>query len=714
MDQTLPGGKGTEPPSRSSPAGWHLPPRLVEAMEETRRVLRGAPLLLAGLLAVAASLALGFTGRYRRRRTDAQSGRVYRSWRERLPKGRTKVGLKCTLRVDTGEAFPNGGEGEGGPFQPEECRHVVSTPGSWTLGADGLAQFPKLLSLELKGVAGLPEDLLAHSAGLTELALDDTDALPKLAGLPLELLHLRRLRNFRGWDASYFHGLRVLKSLKILDTRGFTRLPDGAFRDLTGLEDLVVARHKGLRSLPGDLLPASRGLTRILFVDNGLTAIEPGWFKHKPALHRVILKHNKIGELAADTFPYHHPEMEYLNLSDNRIRFKEGPASFQDTFKGFPALKLLHLQRNQIERLPPGVLDPLRALEFLRIEAQGGQGLQELPPNLLRQNRALTTVRFMDNQFTSVPPDLLHGLTLMTKVDLSGNRALEAIPDGFFRDAPDMFKLYLYGTSISQLTPQTFGPLTKLGKLRIENCKITRIDPATFSGWTSLTELNLAGNALTEIAEGTFADLVGLRELELGENRLTSLGKGATCPLTRLTRLTLSQRSGAAAAAGAAGCIRIEDFPAPVGRLMARGCFEVDPKYRRCMDPEDPDVKAGCSLGAPGRPPRAGGTRAQGATPTGEAGQEEAAEGPGAARRCPGSTLSLGGRPQGGPLIRRLGSGPTTGPDAAAAGFGWAASILIAAHVGVVVRKLWLRRRASKALKAHSRHGVRSISNVRI
>ena len=237
------------------------------------------------------------------------------------------------------------------------------------------------------------------------------------------------------------------------------------------------------------------------------------------------------------------------------------------------------MDSNELDDIPLGAFDSLKGIQLISLKSQRGKGLRSLHPNLFRCNKMLASIRLMGNQLTQVPPDLLHGLTLMTKVDLSMNPALQAIPNNFFKDAPNMFKLYLYGTSISQLTPRMFGLLAKLGRFRTENCKITRIDPATLSGWTSLTHLDLAGNALTEIGEGTFADLVGLRVLELQGNRLTSLPKAVLRPLTGLTRLTLSQRSppgGAAAADGVSGCLRAEELPDSAGKLMAQGCFAAD------------------------------------------------------------------------------------------------------------------------------------------
>ena len=476
----------------------------------------------------------------------------------------------------------------------------------WTAGADALARFPDLAVLSLAGVSGLPPGLLARSSRLTELVLrDGASPVPTLRNLPLKRLELRNLEaGVGGGLAECFRGLRALENLVIHNVRGLTSLAVGALRDLESLIEIRVEMNRDLEALPDALLPASRDLRVMQILGNGrLTALAPGWFKDKPELVDCRIVANGITSLRSDTFD-HQPRIRFLILNGNRLRFEEaGTRPLQQMFKGLPNIQEIEMDSNELDDIPLGAFDSLKGIQLISLKSQRGKGLRSLHPNLFRCNKMLASIRLMGNQLTQVPPDLLHGLTLMTKVDLSMNPALQAIPNNFFKDAPNMFKLYLYGTSISQLTPRMFGLLAKLGRFRTENCKITRIDPATLSGWTSLTHLDLAGNALTEIGEGTFADLVGLRVLELQGNRLTSLPKAVLRPLTGLTRLTLSQRSppgGAAAADGVSGCLRAEELPDSAGKLMAQGCFAADPEYRRCMDPEDARVQEQCAPGAGG------------------------------------------------------------------------------------------------------------------
>ena len=645
---------------------------------------------------------------------------------------------QCALDPATGEIEMSeiGQDPRQGGDGPCDYLEIAGKKGGTQWGApeDSLKQVnPAALSaVEVRNVMGVPGDLLRQARGITHLELRNNTGWPYLAGLPLQKLRLKAVQVNAGdpttWDGDPFSGLQDLKELSVSECGGLTRFPADAFRELTSLMELYISKCPDLVALPDDW-SAMRDLEIVVILETGLTALGPGWFKNKPQLKTIRLKQNKIASISSDTFVDDLPKVEVVDLEENRIgRIERGSRPFRDTFKGLGHLGLLKLGYNRITHLPPGVFDGLKNCYFLKVEEQGGEGLRELHPQLLRKMVSLTSIRFLGNQFRSLPRDLLRGLTLMTKVDFSRNAHLRGLPGGFFRDTPDLAKLYLYGTRISQLTPRMFGRLAKLGKLRIENCEITRIDPATFSGWTGLTELDLAGNALMDIGVGTFVDLVSLKSLKLRGNRLMPLPKDTLCPLTGLTQLTLSQGSPSDGADREPECVRVKDFPAPerVGKLMAAGCFKYDSAYRRCMDPDDPIVRLECAstkrpkgtsaegdypktgLEPPSAGPRAGRPDGDGpwARPTDyaaglasgdqENGQEDSqgVHGPASGPRggCPGPGRKALPR-----LVpsRVLPSGAS--PSSAALHLVWASAVVLMAYLG---RKLYARAGG----KARTRH----------
>ena len=662
-------------------------------------------------------------------------GAQRRSVRFRHKRTRWDGGPACSCSVDPASgAFSVQGR-QGGPDAPcgapeagpAACSHVQVGSGPWGAGAslEELARqagaaggLPHLSSVTLSGTRGVPVGLLARATRLTYLDVGEgVDALPSIAGLPLRQLSLQGLADFTGFPPVYFHGQAALEALRIVEVPGFTGLPAGAWRDLTALQELQIGQNKDLLALPGDLLPASRGLDTLLMIQNGLTALEPGWFRDKTELAVCLLIANEFTGLRSDTFD-RHPRLEFLELNDNRLRFEQGKRPWAEAFAGLPGLRRLEMRFNEFDHIPPKVFDGLKALELLRIEGQRGEpGLRALPSAMVRRNLALTSIRAHQNRFTSLPPDLMHGLTAVTKVDFSMNPGLTAIPEGFFRDAPGMEKMYFYDTALTELNERTFGALGRMDKLYIQGCRISRLAPAAFAGWTSLRELDLSSNALTTLGPGTFAGMARLRELKLHGNRLGALDPSAACPLVQLTKLTLSQR--APPGGGQAPCLDVAAFPDPaqVKSLLVDKCFAGDPEYAGCLASDDLEVKVVCglhkargseleeeevfrSLGAlPPPPPSVWGARASARSDTARCPQPSSSSpvgggGPaGAGRRggaAPGARLSW---------PRGLGGGHRArGGGTAALQLGVGATLVLAAYLG---RQLWLGRRKGRGRGRH-------------
>ena len=308
-------------------------------------------------------------------------------------------------------------------------------------------------------------------------------------------------------------GLGNLESLN-LEANRLAGLPDGAFRGLTSLKRLYLTHN----DLPVVRKSHTRDLRRLEWLrldDNEIAALDPGFLRTTPSLKFLLLTENHIGELPAGVFE------GPLSLERVELYFNDITAIHQEALKGMQTEKI-DLSGNKLRTLEAGIFDGLTRLQRVAVEEmevylsatelatvrpplRPGWTLTSLPPGLFRDNTALTAVRFMGNQLSSLPRDLLAGLKRLTKLDLCHNAVLGGFPDGFFRDTPNIKSLYLYGTSISRLDARTFGPLRQAESLRMEDCKITSIAPDTFRGWSSLEELNLRGNALRRLQAGTFA-----------------------------------------------------------------------------------------------------------------------------------------------------------------------------------------------------------------
>ena len=414
-------------------------------------------------------------------------------------------------------------------------------------------------------------------------------------------------------------GLGNLESLN-LEANRLAGLPDGAFRGLTSLKRLYLTHN----DLPVVRKSHTRDLRRLEWLrldDNEIAALDPGFLRTMPSLEFLLLTENRITELPAGAFE------GSLSLRRLDIFFNDITAIHQDALKGLQMLTHIDLSGNKLKTLEAGIFDGLTRLQrvvYEEMEAmylsaaelatvrpplRPGGTLTSLSPGLFRDNTALTAVRFIGNQLSTLPRDLFAGLTRLTKVDLCHNAALGGFPDGFFRDTPNMKSLYLYGTGISRLDARTFGPLRRATRLRLEDCQITSIAPDTFRGWDSLEELNLRGNALRRLKTGTFRDTTRLSTLDLSANRLTAVGDLPRHNQWKALRLSQEADKGVSnededprahhffhhllrrrgrGERGGAPCVPLGGFPdaEEIAVGWAASCFQGNKGMERCLERE--------------------------------------------------------------------------------------------------------------------------------
>ena len=443
----------------------------------------------------------------------------------------------------------------------------------------------------------LDEGLFDDAPDLEAVHLMHFAGLPRLPpGTPVRRLWLRGMRGPAAWGAEYLAGLtRTLKELTVAESPGLAHFPAGSFAGLGALEHLELDRLPRLRRLPGRLCEAMGRLTRLDLNHLGVTALDPGWLEGCGRLAELELSRSRLTALPAGAFrgggslaTLHLvgnegladvgaeafaglSRLRELWLLENRISETHG-AWFRDTKQ----LEDLRLDRNRITALAPGLFDGLGLLRRLQL---GGQAppLADIPNDLFATGdfTRLTSLRLMRNAITSLPRDFLYNLPALTKLDLCHNPAF-ALPDGFFAQTPGLFGLYLYNTSVSEVTADAFR-FPHLRTLRMEHSRVRRLGPRAFAGMPRLASIRLEGNAITEIAERAFEGLEALRALQLQGNHLTSMPSWERSGLgPSLRRISLRQR---AARADGRECLVWPDFVGPF--VKDRGVEEVSGGWGR-------------------------------------------------------------------------------------------------------------------------------------
>lgn len=240
-------------------------------------------------------------------------------------------------------------------------------------------------------------------------------------------------------------------------------------RLLPALATLDLHDNK-LQSLPGAVGDLQE-LRQLRLSHNQLSVLPLGLFS-LPLLYSLTLQNNLL-----ETLP---PELGRLQslteLDVSRNRLTELPSALGD----LSALTSLNLQHNQLSGLPDG----LSHLRNLRVLDCSNNLLTELPSTLvqltgleqifLRQNRlrvvpelpphALKEVYLADNQISALPEDSLRRLTLLSVLELRGNKIC-VLPEGALPST--LTRLDLSNNDVSSLPP-TLGLLPNLSVLLLE------------------------------------------------------------------------------------------------------------------------------------------------------------------------------------------------------------------------------------------------------
>ena len=227
---------------------------------------------------------------------------------------------------------------------------------------------------------------------LAELKPGLFDGLSNLSRLELEQNQLVEL------DPGLFDGLSSLVVLR-LGHNQLAELEVGVFEDLVKLEFLSLSNNRLTSLKPGVFSGLSR-LVHLALDGNRLAALHPNAFDGMPYLHVLNLNDNRLTFLESGVFS-DWPFLEQLYLEGNGLKtFDSSPFFGSEIYR--PPIERLHLGRNKLMSLEPGLVGLLSELRLL------GES-------------TLTSIRVNANQLETLPLGLFEGQAKLRQLDLERN-----------------------------------------------------------------------------------------------------------------------------------------------------------------------------------------------------------------------------------------------------------------------------------------------------
>ena len=215
-----------------------------------------------------------------------------------------------------------------------------------------------------------------------------------------------------------------------------------------------------------------------------------------------------------------------------------------EAFVGLDKLEILDLTENNIEKLPPGLLCPLKSVRTVNLSLNSLQDLEDLALSERSDSACdipIETLILGRNELKSVPPGSLALLGQIKHLDLSFNQ-LGVLVESTFDKLTNLEVLDLSHNKLVSLPPQIFSLTLNLKELQLSNNTIGTIDINAFTNLTDLQILNLSGNSLDEnwIKSGIFNGLRSLIVLDLSSNHISKIESKLLVDLSALQMLNLA------------------------------------------------------------------------------------------------------------------------------------------------------------------------------
>ncbi|XP_077188063.1 leucine-rich alpha-2-glycoprotein [Paroedura picta] len=226
-----------------------------------------------------------------------------------------------------------------------------------------------------------------------------------------------------------------------------------------------------------------------------------------------------------------------LPMPDNATEFSCSSPSLQEFPTGFSEETLLiSIEFTNISWIGADALLGLRKLQELHLS---NNKLRSLPNGIFRDLPELAALDLTNNLLEDLPPGIFKNSSVLRQLSLHGNQ-LAALQPSWFQPLHQLDMLDLSQNQLRDVPPFCFSNLNNLTVLDLSFNFLHTLTPQVLEGLSHLEKLNLEGNKLQSIVDGTFQGASSLKFLFLQNNTLASLPDGTFEMLNHLTLLDVS------------------------------------------------------------------------------------------------------------------------------------------------------------------------------
>eukprot|EP00049_Salpingoeca_infusionum_P016371 m.333864 g.333864 ORF g.333864 m.333864 type:complete len:1544 (-) comp16067_c0_seq7:381-5012(-) len=322
--------------------------------------------------------------------------------------------------------------------------------------------------------------------------------------------------------------LTTLRSTQ-LESLMYTRLVITRFPSVPSNQLLTLSLNNIVTEswLGPDVWGVATKLQNLTIVDVYLTKLQRTFLQGLSDLRHLTVSQTSVSTIEESLFTYT-TLLESIDLSRNALN-----GSLTNVFYGLSQLRVLNLQRNQLESIDVPFARFCPRLTHLMVRRNRLSLLSDIS-----QLEFLQVIDIERNRFDALPQ--FAGNTALLQV-LASHNAITALADHPFRDSPNLQHLALAWnklTALRETQSQVFPSSLRL--LFLGGNQLTTLYSSWLSNLVQLRSLFLESNELTTIEPQLFANLPELLEFDARLNYLSAFPSAIWTECPRIRDVTIT------------------------------------------------------------------------------------------------------------------------------------------------------------------------------